>query len=187
MKDPIHRNDIYVGVAWFCYRSFLFSPSPSPPPTFPPASFSSSAPSCRDAAQRNPSSSWNQDPEWRWGHKQCSDPAKLRQGLTWAPQHWDSCLPTRGRALPHVHKWNFLRSFIYEGEGISWHCAHSGNAIEAPGSGMKPPIFQPSSLSSAGCERGWETPLPSLVPGPWFHFCLIQTLCQRVWGWGGAY
>lgn len=42
--------------------SQIFSLFPSPP-DIPPASSSSSAPSCRDTAQRNPSSSWNQHPE----------------------------------------------------------------------------------------------------------------------------
>lgn len=35
MKDPIYTNDIYVGVARFCNRSFLFSPLPLCPPISP--------------------------------------------------------------------------------------------------------------------------------------------------------
>lgn len=183
MKDPIHTNNIYVGVAWFCHRSFLFS---SPPPLSPLPPPLPQHPVAGIQHRGIPAPLGTNTQSKGEGTSHVPTQPKLRQGLTWATQLWGSCLPTLGRALSHIHKWNFLRSFISEGEATSWYRAHSGNATEAPGSGMRPPILHPSSPTSAGCERGLGD--TTAFPGAWtvFSFLFNPNSLPSSLGMGGA-
>lgn len=174
MKDPIHTNNIYVGVAWFCHRSFLFSP---PPHYFPPASSSSSAPSCRDTAQRSPTFC---------GTNTQSGGEGTSRVLTQPNSDEVSPEPPSSRVHANPHEEGpyhmFTREIFLEPSFMR----------ERPSPGTVPTVAMllrlqevawslPSSIHPhQSCERGWETPLPSPLPA----FRLIQTLCQGVWGWG---
>lgn len=112
MKDPIHRNNIYVGVAWFCHRSFLtrlWPPAPSPlPPPLPQHSLV--VLQCRGVVTDLDSSAHSESE----GTRPQPNKAKLRQDLAQGTCLWGSYLPMQRRSLLHtsdisLHLYSFTK------------------------------------------------------------------------------
>lgn len=174
MKDPIHTNNIYVGVAWFCHRSFLFFLRPLNPPT----SSSSSAVSCGDAVCGAPA------PLGVSTHGRGSQPSHAPRplGQALATAAWGTRL--QGLLSPHAGQSLMARSqvkFPQDPYSIRRQKPSSGTvpvAARLPRLWKwHPPILHPSSPAVYGPREGrvrsWSSPMPCL----WFHVCLMLPFC----------
>lgn len=176
MKNPIHTNNIYVVVAWFCHRSFLFYPTPlSPPPPALPQHpvvgerfLLGPAPTVE---VRLPSLTQSQLNSETISRK--------------APGSGDPTSPYRER--PYCMLANEISLDPYS------------TTRQKPSSGTVPAVATPLRLREvarslpssvhphqpcSGCQTGWVRSPPSPVPCPWFRTCLIQPFCRGVWGGG---
>lgn len=90
-EGPNSYKQYLRGCRTILSQIFSFLPPPPPAP-FPPAASSSSAPSCTDAEQRSPSSSWDQHPQQWQRHPSLSRSSQTRTGSH--PRHPAPWLPS---------------------------------------------------------------------------------------------
>lgn len=165
MKDPIHTSNIYVGVAWFCHRSFLFFPSP--PPLL--ASSSSSAVSGGDAMPEDPGPSGAP-----WQRVLAGIPIPQTDSH---PRHW---LQGFLSPLSHTRKWNFLKILIQLG-GRSHLLAPCPWQQHCWGLGKWHKFSHPPSFLMSGVRAGKGNSSILALTGafPVISLCLIQPFFLR--------
>lgn len=188
MKEPIHTNDIYVGVAWFCNRPFFFYPSL--PPHLPLCLLLFLSTQLQGYSTEESQLLLEPRPRVEVRAQAMSWPSQTQTRSHLSHPALGFMLPTQGRALSHVHKWNFLR-FIYEkinlwGRGHllalcpQWQCYRgSRKRHEAP---------HPRSILTNQC-RLWEGMGDTTAfPGAWpmISFLFNPNSLPRSLGMGGA-